>query len=112
MLLLILIGCAIWGANWRGEAVVARSDNTSAVAVMNSRSSCDPELIHLLRCPFFFEARHSFRLEATHIQVPGKDNVLADDLSRNCASSFLLKVPIGSKGNMAGRSVKPIFLLP
>ena len=90
-LLPIVIACAIWGANWRGEAVVARSDNTAAVAVINSRSSRDPELMHLLRCLFFFEARHSFRLEAAHI--PGKDNVLADNLSRNRASSFLLKVP-------------------
>ena len=85
---------AIWGTNWRGEAVVAvvaRSDNTAAVAVINSRSSRDHELMHSLRCLFFFEARHSFRLEAAHI--PGKDNVLADNLSRNRASSFLLKVP-------------------
>ena len=72
--------------NWRGKAVMARSDNTSAVAVINSRSSCSPELMHLLRCPFFFEARHSFRLEAAHI--PGKDNVLVDDLSRNRASFY------------------------
>ena len=74
-LLPIVIACAIWGANWRGEAVVARIDNTSAVAVINSRSSRDPKLMHLLRCLFFFKARHSFRLEAAHI--PGKDNVLA-----------------------------------
>ena len=84
-LLPMVITCAIWGANWRGETVAARSDNMTAVAVISSRSSRDPELMHLLRCLFFFEARHSFRLEATHI--PGKDNVLADDLSRNHASS-------------------------
>ena len=82
----IVNACAIWGANWRGEAVMARSDNTSAVAVINSRSSHGPELMHLLRCLFFFEARHIFRLEAAHI--PGKDNVLADDLSRNRASFY------------------------
>ena len=46
-LLPIVIACVIWGTNWRGEAVMARSDNMSGVAVINSRSSCDPELMHL-----------------------------------------------------------------
>ena len=32
-LLPIVITCTIWGANWRGKAVVARSDNTTAVAM-------------------------------------------------------------------------------
>ena len=46
--------------------------------MINSRSSRDPEFMHLLRCLSFLEVRHSFRLEVTHI--PGKDNVLTDDL--------------------------------
>ena len=72
--------------------MVVKSDNTAAVAVINSRSSHDPEMMHLLRCLFFFEARYNFRAEASHI--PGKMNDLADDLSRKRASLFLLKVPI------------------
>jgi len=47
--------------------------------------------MHLLRCLFFLEATYQFELTAAH--VAGKDNQLADDLSRNQLSSFRSKVP-------------------
>ena len=46
-------------------------------------------MMHLLRCLFFIEAWFSFELMATYL--PGRENTLADDLSRNRLSSFLSK---------------------
>ena len=43
--------------------------------------------MHLLRSLFFFEAHFQFSLHAEHI--PGKDNLLADNLSRNNLPSFM-----------------------
>ena len=45
--------------------------------------------MHLLRCLFFFEAWFSFELVASYL--PGRENVLADDLSRNRLTAFLSK---------------------
>ena len=50
--------------------------------------------MHLLRCLFFIEARYDLEISCTHI--PGRENDLADDLSRNRMSAFLSKVPEAS----------------
>jgi len=47
--------------------------------------------MHMLRTLAFIEARHAFTLWPEYINT--KANHLADDLSRNNLSSFLLKVP-------------------
>ena len=46
-------------------------------------------MMHLIRCLFFLEAWFGFEVEAVHL--PGRDNMLADDLSRNHLSAFLSK---------------------
>lgn len=45
--------------------------------------------MQMLRCLFFIEAQFQFKTVATH--VPGVDNELADDLSRDKLTSFLTK---------------------
>ena len=75
------------GKFWAGQVVNCRCDNDAVVAVLTSRSSKDPDLIYLLRCLTFSEARLSFRIVASHIA--GKHNVLADALSRNNLPLFL-----------------------
>ena len=73
------------------QSVLCRCDNQAAVQVISSRSCRDPGLMHLLRCLFFLEATYQYELTAVH--VAGRDNQLADDLSRNQLSSFHSKVP-------------------
>ena len=68
---------------------MAHCDNAAVVAVINSRYSRDDRLMQRLRCPFFVEARHQFQLTAVH--VPGVENDLADDLSRDNLVSFRVK---------------------
>ena len=57
--------------------------------MIRSRTSKDPDIMHLLRSLSFIEARYEFILSAKYI--PGSCNELADDLSRNRLSSFLQK---------------------
>ena len=85
----IVIAAAIWGPQWRGKMVCARCDNGAVVAVLQSRSSRDTDLMQLLRCLWFFEALHQFQLVSQHI--PGVENTLADDLSRNRLGEFMDK---------------------
>ena len=86
----ILIALVIWGRQWARRRVLCHCDNDAVVAVMRSRSSKEPNLMHLLRCLFFFEAHYGCSMSAIHI--PGFLNDRADDLSRNRLSFFLSKV--------------------
>ena len=44
---------AIWGPDWFTRYIEVKCDNAAVVAVLNSGSSRDPELMHLLRCLSF-----------------------------------------------------------
>ena len=84
---------------WPGTSVQisirCRCENMAVVHDMASRYSREYDLMHLLRCLFFFEAYFDFSAVAEHI--PGAENGLADDLSRNRLDSYLLQVPEASK---------------
>lgn len=88
----IIIAAVLWGGKWRGGRLTAHCDNSAVVAVINSRSSKDPSIMQMLRCLFFIEAHHQFEVVSRHI--PGAENNLADDLSRNRLSSFRSKLPL------------------
>ena len=87
----IVLACAVWGPLWGNSGVRCLCDNQAVVACLRSRTSQDPHCMHLLRTLAFIEARHTFSLQPQYIST--KDNHLADDLSRDNLSSFLLKVP-------------------
>ena len=86
----IVLGGMVWGKEWRGMRVCCHCDNMSVVEVLNNGYSRDATLMHLLRSLFFVSEHHQFIVEAVHI--PGKENVQADALSRNCMSSFFQMV--------------------
>ena len=90
-LLPIMVAVVMWGRHWQAQKVLCHCDNQAVVAVLRSRSSKQPQLMHMLRCLFFVEASYGFELSASYI--PTEANDLADDLSRNNLSSFLCKVP-------------------
>ena len=84
-----LLACAAWGERWRGSRVEWRCDNQAVVHAVAGRSCRDQTMMHLVRCLFFLEAWFSFELTAAYL--PGVENKLADDLSRNRMSLFLSK---------------------
>ena len=84
-----LLSCAIWGRCWRGMRVQWLCDNQAAICAVRKRSCRDQAMMHLIRCLFFLEAWYGFELVAAHL--PGRENMLADDFSRNRLSVFLSK---------------------
>ena len=60
------------GQVWVGQVVCSRCDNEAVVSVINKRTCRDADLMHLLWCMIFFEARFTFKMVATHayIRVP------------------------------------------
>ena len=87
----IVLAAALWGESWSGKSVRVRSDNAAVVAVINSGSSKDQEVMHLMRCLVFISAKFNFITSATHL--PGAHNQLADALSRNDALYFMSNYP-------------------
>ena len=84
-----LVSCAIWGGSWHGCRVRWWCDNQAAVHAVNRRSCRDREMMRLVCCLFFLEAWFGFELVAAYL--PGRENMLADDLFRNRRSVFLSK---------------------
>ena len=50
----IVLAAAVWRPQWRELNVIVRCDNMGAVAVVNSGYSKVPQIMHLLRCLFFY----------------------------------------------------------
>ena len=89
--IIIVVACALWGDLWRGATVLCRCDNAAVVSIVNSGSSKDALVMHLMRSLFFIVAVNGISLYAQHI--PGKYNNAADALSRNHISLFHQQVP-------------------
>ena len=77
----IVVAAAVWGPQWRGLIVRCKCDNTAVVATIKLGSRKEAHTIHLRRCLASLEAVGEFILLAEHVK--GKDNVVADALSRN-----------------------------
>ena len=86
----LVVAIATWGNLWRGKVVRCFCDNAAVVAIVQSGSSKDDLVMHLMRCFFYICARDSVYVTAEHI--PGEGNV-ADSLSRNNVSLFRKQVP-------------------
>jgi len=91
----IVTAAAIWDPEWSTESIEVKCNSAAVVAVLNSGSSRNPELMHLMRCLSFFMAKFHFTLRASH--VTGSKNALADALSRNNVDQFLLLHPQASR---------------
>ena len=63
----IILAAIAWGKMWQGSTILARCDNEAVVAVINSRYSRDEQLMHLLRCLFFTEAK--FQIHADNCRA-------------------------------------------
>ena len=90
-LLPVVLACAVWGPQWRLSSVVVHCDNESTVAVINTGYSRVVKIMHLLRCLFFIKARFNMWVKALH--VPGRDNIVADAISRNNLTILLSQIP-------------------
>ena len=86
----IVLSCYVWGGGeWRNRRIQFDCDNQS-VAV-NSGTSKDSHIMKLVRQLFLCAARMNFTIIAKH--VPGKDNNIADSLSRFSMQVFRQLAP-------------------
>ena len=77
----IVVACALWGNQWKGAMVLCHCDNAAVVSIVNSGSSKDVLLMHLMRSLFFITAVNGISLCGQYI--PGKHKTAADALSRD-----------------------------
>ena len=71
---------AQWASQWSNKKVIVHCDNQAAVSMLNKCSSRDPTVMASLRRIFWWSAKYNFRICA--IYYPGKDNFIADAVSR------------------------------
>ena len=90
-LLPVVAAAALYGKYWMGKLVVFSVDNQAVVSIINSNHSREAHLMHLVRLLVFYACHYNFWFRAEHI--PGKENTLADALSRNNIPYFLSQVP-------------------
>ena len=87
----IAVAVAIWGKEWRGCTVEFNYDNEAMVHSLMAGSCKEKNMVHMLRCLFFTEAKFNFSIVASH--VSGVLNVQADALSRNQPQIFFNSNP-------------------
>lgn len=87
----VVIAAQVWGHCWRRQRILFRVDNQSVVAILNSRTSRDPQIMSLLRNLLFSAAHFSFTFSAEH--VAGVRNGIADALSRFNMQAFRSMAP-------------------
>ena len=76
----INIACHLWGPHWTSKRIKFYCDNLGVVEVINSRKSKIPRVMDLVRDLTLCTLRHNFFFRA--VNVPGKNNNIADSLSR------------------------------
>ena len=86
----VVLAAGVWGRGWTGKVVEFVVDNQAVVAVLQSGYSKEEHLMHLLRVPVWLASHFQFWFVASHIA--GKDNTLADAISRNNSDLFLSQV--------------------
>ena len=74
----MVIAADLCGHRWCQKHVLFRSDNEAVVAMLNSRTSKVPALMHLLRHLLVSAASFQFTFSSPHIM----ENSIADALSR------------------------------
>ncbi len=54
----IIIEAVVWESGWSGRNIRVCCDNVTVVAILNSRYSKEPLLMHMLRCIFFIKVQN------------------------------------------------------
>ena len=86
--LAIIFAASKWCNSWRNRHIVVHTDNQAAAAMINKGTTRNSVMMSFLRLLFWLSATYNFRITAKYI--PGKENTIADCISRlHSPSSFL-----------------------
>ena len=88
----IVMACVLWGSQWSQKRILFHCDNLATVQIITKGRSKVPSIMKLMRRLTFHCAIHNFVILAKHI--PGKDNVIADALSRFQMATFRKLAPL------------------
>ncbi|VDH95073.1 Hypothetical predicted protein [Mytilus galloprovincialis] len=90
----IVISAILWGHEWSTKRILFHCDNMSSVYIINKgRSKCNV-IMNLVRRLTWCAAKFNFVVHAVH--VPGKENNIADALSRYQMKRFRQLAPDAS----------------
>ena len=87
----IALAFHVWGPAWSRRRILLHCDNDVVVSILNAGTSKHRKVMFLLRRMFLLAASNSFTFCAVH--VPGKQNAMADSLSRFRLQVFRLLHP-------------------
>ena len=88
----VVIAANLWGSQWSKKHVLFPSDHEAVVAILSSRTSKVPVLMHLLCNLLLSAVRCGFTFTA--IRVPGVDTKVAEAIS--CLAGILMPCSKGS----------------
>ena len=83
----VVAAAALFGRQWKGKVVQFVVDNKAVVDILKEGYSRESHLMHMIRMLVFFACHFQFWWTAEHI--PGRENTLADAISRNNLELFL-----------------------
>ena len=76
----IVLSLELWCTNFKNKAIIFYSDNKAVVDIINNKSTKDKLIMFLVRRLVLICLQHNILFESRHL--PGKNNVIADLLSR------------------------------
>ena len=88
----IVLASFLWGHEWANKKVTFHCDNQAIVYCLNKQTTKEEPSMHLLRILVTQCLKHNIVFRARHI--PGKDNGIADALSRFQISKFKKLAPL------------------
>ncbi len=75
-----MVAIVLWGHELRGKRIILRCDNESVIGIINKQTSRCPTIMSLVRFFVLQCLKNNIAFRARH--VAGKNNVVADSLSR------------------------------
>lgn len=90
----IVVSALLWGHEWSEKRILFHCDNTATVCIINKGRSKSKDIMQLMRRLTWCMFQHNFVLHAVH--VPGKENNIADSLSRQQMERFKQLAPTAS----------------
>ena len=76
----IMVACVVWGAQFSAKRIIFYTDNKSVEEIINCKTSKCKDIMTLVRPLVLTSLKHQFHFRAHYL--PGKENEIADSLSR------------------------------
>lgn len=104
----IVVAVVLWGHEWSGKRIKFLCDNLATVQIIRKRRSKSAIIMKLMRKLTWKSACENFLILCDH--VPGKENVIADSLSRFQMARFREAAPTASKDPVNIPSLQELVL--